>query len=65
MDDPITFRQLAPLVGLSHQRISQLATDDPDFPEVERIGPSKVVSRAAALAYFDRRQPRRGRPPKQ
>jgi hypothetical protein len=62
-DDPITFRQLAPLVRLSHQRISQLALQDPTFPKVERVGPSKVVSRAAALAYFANRQPRKGRPP--
>jgi hypothetical protein len=64
MDDPITFRQLAPLVDLSHQRVSQLAQDDPDFPAVEEIGPSKVVSKAAALAYFQRRRPQPGRPTK-
>jgi predicted DNA-binding transcriptional regulator AlpA len=60
MDDPITLRALAALVGLSHQRVSQLMRTDPKFPEAQRIGPSWVVDRVEALAYFEQRKPHSG-----
>ena len=65
MEDDITLAELSKLVGFGGTWVRKLAATDPDFPPRRRIGGAWVVSRAAALAYFDRRQPRRGRPPKQ
>jgi predicted DNA-binding transcriptional regulator AlpA len=58
--DPITLRALAALVGLSHQRVSQLMRTDPKFPEAQKIGPSWVVDRAEAMRYFEQRKSGRG-----
>lgn len=59
MDDPITLRALAAIVGLSHQRIGQLMRADPKFPQAQKIGPSWVVDRAEALEYFKQRKAHR------
>jgi predicted DNA-binding transcriptional regulator AlpA len=54
--DPITLRALAALVGLSHQRVSQLMRDDPKFPPAQKVGPSWVVDRTEGLEYFRARK---------
>jgi transcriptional regulator with XRE-family HTH domain len=58
-DERITFTELARRVGLSQQRISQLARDDPDFPRRYRAGPAWQVSWPEAKTYFARRDQRR------
>jgi transcriptional regulator with XRE-family HTH domain len=55
-DERITFTELARRVGLSQQRISQLARDDPDFPPRYRAGPSWQVSWPEAERYFAERR---------
>lgn len=57
-DERITFTELARRVGLSQQRISQLARDDPDFPRRYKAGPAWQVSWPEAEAYFARREQR-------
>ncbi|MGW2844666.1 hypothetical protein [Streptomyces sp. NPDC001274] len=37
---------------MSHQRVSQLARDDKDFPPVQKIGRSNVVDWRVAKPYF-------------
>jgi hypothetical protein len=48
--DLVTFREAARRAvaekitpTMSHQRLSQLARDDPRFPPTEKIGPARVV----------------------
>lgn len=55
----VTFREAARRVveegiapSMSHQRISQLAKEDQDFPPVQRIGRSNVVDWIVAKPYF-------------
>ncbi|MFH9500573.1 hypothetical protein ACH4L9_34745 [Streptomyces globisporus] len=55
----MTFREAARRVveegiapSMSHQRISQLARDDQDFPPVQKIGRSNVVDWTIAKTYF-------------
>lgn len=57
--DLVTFREAARRVveegiapSMSHQRISQLARDDEDFPAVQQVGRSKVVDWVKAKPYF-------------
>jgi hypothetical protein len=57
--DLVTFREAARRVvaeeiapSMTHQRISQLARDDENFPPVQQIGRSKVVDWVAAKPYF-------------
>jgi hypothetical protein len=58
--DLITFTELARRVGLSQQRISQLAATDPQFPDTFAFGPARVVSWEEAEAYFKARRERYG-----
>lgn len=55
----MTFREAARRViaeeiapSMTHQRISQLARDDENFPPVQQIGRSKVVDWVNARPYF-------------
>ncbi|POG43449.1 hypothetical protein BV881_31870 [Streptomyces sp. ZL-24] len=55
----VTFREAARRVveegiapSMSHQRISQLAKDDRDFPPVQKVGRSNVVDWTVAKTYF-------------
>lgn len=64
----VSFRELARrLVAegvvqrMTHQRVSQLHRDDPDFPPVVQIGRSKAVDYRAARPYFQNRMVRPGR----
>lgn len=63
----LSFRELARrLVAdgvverITHQRVSKLAQDDPDFPPVVQIGRSKAVDYRAARPYFATRKSRQG-----
>lgn len=49
---------------MSHQRVSQLAREDPDFPPVVPIGRSKAVDWRLAGPYFRGRIKRQGQRPK-
>ncbi|MFF0139694.1 hypothetical protein ACFYRN_24975 [Streptomyces sp. NPDC005227] len=46
---------------MSHQRVSQLSRDDPDFPPVHLVGRSKSVDWHLARAYFRGRVKQQGR----
>jgi hypothetical protein len=46
---------------ITHQRVSQLYRDDPDFPTVVQVGRSNVVDYRLAVPYFRDRRPRQGR----
>lgn len=57
--DLVTFREIARRVvaeniapTMTHQRVSQLARDDPSFPPTRKIGPSKLVDWHLARPYF-------------
>ncbi|MFI1021284.1 hypothetical protein [Streptomyces olivaceus] len=74
----VSFRELARrLVAdgiverITHQRVSKIARDDPDFPPVVQVGRSNAVDYRLAAPYFRSRITRpgwrtdlRGRPPK-
>lgn len=45
---------------MSHQRVSQLAREDPSFPPTVRVGRSKAVDWKKAEPYFRRRVSRQG-----
>lgn len=47
--------------SLTHQRVSQLHRDDPDFPPVVKIGRSNAVDYRVARPYFETREPQQGR----
>lgn len=66
--DMVSFREVAKRVvaegiekTFTHQRVSQLARDDPDFPEVVKVGRSNVVDWRLAGPYFRKRRKRQGR----
>jgi proteasome assembly chaperone (PAC2) family protein len=66
--DMVSFRELARRLvaehivkSMSHQRVSQLHREDPNFPPVITVGRSKVVDWKHALPYFQDRKPRQGR----
>lgn len=66
--DMVSFRELVRrLVAdgvveqLTHQRVSQLARSDPDFPPVVQVGRSKAVDYRAARPYFQTRKSQQGR----
>ncbi|MDJ1131220.1 hypothetical protein [Streptomyces iconiensis] len=59
--DMVSFRELARRLGLSHQRVSQLHREDPDFPPVVKIGRSNAVDYRVARPYFEAREPQQGR----
>jgi hypothetical protein len=77
--DMVSFRELARrLVAdgiverISHQRVSKISREDPDFPPVATIGSSKAVDYRLAAPYFRSRVTRpgwrtdlKGRPPKE
>lgn len=46
----VVAEQIAP--SMTHQRVSQLAKDDPDFPPVVTIGRSKVIDWKLGRPYF-------------
>ncbi|MFJ2174358.1 hypothetical protein ACIOHE_15770 [Streptomyces sp. NPDC087851] len=59
MPDLVTFREAARRVvaegiapSMTHQRISQLARQDPDFPSTRKIGRSTVADWASLRPYF-------------
>ncbi|MFC1410488.1 hypothetical protein ACEZCY_14610 [Streptacidiphilus sp. N1-12] len=45
---------------ISHQRVTQLARDDPDFPPVVKVGRANAVDWQAAKPYFRERKSRQG-----
>lgn len=64
----VSFREVARRVvaegiedSLSHQRVSQLSREDPDFPPVVPVGRSKAVDWRLAAPYFRERQKRQGK----
>ena len=46
----IVAEEIAP--SMTHQRVSQLAKSDPEFPPIKVIGSSKVVDWTVARLYF-------------
>jgi len=46
---------------MSHQRVSQLSRDDPEFPPVVPIGRSKAVDWNLARVYFRKRVKEQGK----
>jgi hypothetical protein len=65
--DMVSFRELARrLVAdgvverITHQRVSQLAREDPNFPPTVPVGRSKAVDYRAAVPYFRKRKSRQG-----
>lgn len=65
--DMVSFRELARrLVAegivetISHQRVSKIASEDPDFPPVIQIGRSNAVDYRLAAPYFRNRITRPG-----
>lgn len=46
--------------AISHQRVNQLARDDPAFPAVVVVGRAKAVDWHAAKPYFRDRKSRQG-----
>jgi len=64
----LSFRELARRLvaddiveSISHQRVSQLSREDPDFPPVVTVGRSKAVDWFAAAPYFRERKAGQGR----
>lgn len=64
----VSFRELARrLVAdgvverMTHQRVSKIARDDPDFPEIVQIGRSNAVDYRQAVPYFRGRKSQQGR----
>lgn len=47
--------------SMSHQRVSQLSRDDPEFPPVIPIGRSNAVDWDLARAYFRKRVKEQGK----
>jgi hypothetical protein len=45
---------------ISHQRVSKLSRDDPNFPAVTLIGRSRAVDYREAVPYFQQRKSRQG-----
>lgn len=45
---------------MSHQRVSQLHRQDPDFPPVVEVGRAKAVDWMLARPYFQTRKSRQG-----
>lgn len=45
---------------ISHQRVSKLSRDDPDFPKVTLVGRSRAVDYREAVPYFQKRTSRQG-----
>jgi hypothetical protein len=65
--DMVSFRELARrLVAdgiverITHQRVSKISQDDPEFPPVVKIGSSKAVDYRLAAPYFRKRITRPG-----
>ncbi|MFZ4206793.1 hypothetical protein ACOZE4_18345 [Streptomyces griseoincarnatus] len=65
--DMVSFRELARrLVAdgivekITHQRVSQLAREDPNFPPTVPVGRSKAVDYRVAAPYFRTRKSRQG-----
>ncbi|MEU4168890.1 hypothetical protein AB0F46_18680 [Streptomyces sp. NPDC026665] len=46
---------------MSHQRVSQLSREDPDFPPTVPVGRSKAVDWRLAAPYFRKRVKRQGK----
>lgn len=65
--DMVSFRELARrLVAdgvverITHQRVSQLSRDDPNFPPTITVGRTKAVDYRLAAPYFRSRKSRQG-----
>lgn len=62
----VSFRELARrlvadgIVQISHQRVSKISRDDPDFPPVIEVGGAKAVDYRLARPYFQTRKSRQG-----
>ncbi|MFI0914198.1 hypothetical protein [Streptomyces abikoensis] len=63
----LSFRELARRLvtegvveQISHQRVSQLSREDPNFPPVVPVGRSKAVDWRLAVPYFRTRVKRQG-----
>lgn len=60
----VTLAEIARRVGLSKQRISQLARRDPDWPvpesEWQQVGRYFLLPWEPVKAYFDQRDPKIG-----
>lgn len=63
----VSFRELARrLVAdgvvprMSHQRVSKISRDDPNFPPVVTVGSAKAVDYRLARPYFQTRKSRQG-----
>ncbi|MFF2094838.1 hypothetical protein [Streptomyces sp. NPDC058202] len=66
--DMVSLREVARRVvaegianSMSHQRVSQLAREDPDFPPVHRVGRSNSVDWHLAQSYFRSRVTQQGK----
>lgn len=65
--DMVSFRELVRRLmadgivdAITHQRVSQLSREDPNFPPTVTIGRSKAVDYRAAAPYFRTRKSRQG-----
>ncbi|MCI3246340.1 hypothetical protein [Streptomyces spinosisporus] len=65
--DMVSFRELARRLvqdgiveTISHQRLSKISREDPDFPPVVKIGSSNAVDYRLAAPYFRNRITRPG-----
>ena len=63
-EELVTLAEVSRRVGLSPQRIRQLATEDPAFPARRKVGRAWAVAWSEAETYFAARRPRPGRPPR-
>ncbi len=61
-EELVTLAELSRRVGLSPQRVRQLATEDPAFPARRKVGRAWAVVWTDAERYFAARQPKPGRP---
>ena len=58
--DYMMFAEIAKVVGVTRQRVSQLAHSDPDAPEIAKVGDRTVgIRRAQALSWMARKWPGR------
>jgi hypothetical protein len=62
--DPVSLREAAKRVGVSPQRITELAKTDPTFPPKKKVGRSLAVSWPAFERWHKARNRKPGRRPK-
>jgi predicted DNA-binding transcriptional regulator AlpA len=61
-EELVSLPEVGRRVGLSAQRIRQLADEDPTFPARRKVGRVWAVVWPEAERYFATRQPKPGRP---